>query len=97
MMLFAIGIERSFDVPVQGLHDADARKHGRPAVAFGDHDQDFNGRPPLLEFLFGRGELLDIFWAASSSVMRPRRASMFCCYRHSERRALSRFPFCLAA
>jgi len=43
MRVFARRVKRSFDVPVQCSHDADARKHGRPAVAFGDQDQDFNG------------------------------------------------------
>jgi hypothetical protein len=34
-MVFAVGIEHPLDVTVQGSHDADARKLGRPAVAFG--------------------------------------------------------------
>jgi len=64
MMLFAIGIEHAFDVPVKRPHDADARHHRRAAVAFGDQDQRFDRRLPLLELLF-------CFWiyrAASSSV-----------------------------
>jgi hypothetical protein len=60
MMLFAIGIEHAFDVPVKRPHDADARHHRRAAVAFGDQDQRFDRRLPLLELLFGLRQLLDI-------------------------------------
>jgi len=45
--------EHALDVPVQRSHDADSRHHGRPAIAFGDQDQDFNGRLPVLDLLFG--------------------------------------------
>jgi hypothetical protein len=31
MMLFAVLIEHALDVPVQCLHDANPRKHHRPA------------------------------------------------------------------
>jgi hypothetical protein len=60
MMIFAIRIEYPLDVTVQCPHDADARHHRGAAVAFGDEDQDFNGSLPLLDLLFGLGQLLDI-------------------------------------
>jgi hypothetical protein len=60
MMGLAIRVELANGVAVQGLHHADARHHGRAAVAFGDQDQDFNGSLPFLDLLFGLGELLDI-------------------------------------
>ncbi len=53
MVVFATGIEYALDVSVQCLHDADARHHRRPAVTFGDRDQDFNRSLPLLDLLFG--------------------------------------------
>jgi hypothetical protein len=53
MVVFATGIEYALDVSVQCLHDADARHHRRPAVTFGDQDQDFNRSLPLLDLLFG--------------------------------------------
>jgi hypothetical protein len=45
--------EHALDVSVQCLHDADARKHGRPAVAFGDQDQRLDRSLPFLDPLFG--------------------------------------------
>jgi hypothetical protein len=51
MMLFPIGIEHALDVPVKRLHDADARKHRRPAYAFGDQDQGLNGCLPFLRLV----------------------------------------------
>ena len=59
MMLFAIGIEHAFNVPVKRPHDADARHHRRAAVAFGDQDQGLNGCLPFLDLLFGLRQLLD--------------------------------------
>jgi hypothetical protein len=52
MMIFARR-EHPLDVSVQGLHHADPRKHGRPAVAFGDQDQRLDRSLPLLDLLFG--------------------------------------------
>jgi hypothetical protein len=52
-MLFLSRREHPLDVSVQCLHDADARHHRRPAVTFGDQDQDFNRSLPLLDLLFG--------------------------------------------
>jgi hypothetical protein len=60
MMLFPIRIEHPLDVAVQCPHDADARKHRRSAVAFGDHDQRLDRSLPFLELLFGLWQLLDI-------------------------------------
>jgi hypothetical protein len=37
MMILAFGIERALDVSVQRSHDADPRKHRRPAE-IGDQD-----------------------------------------------------------
>jgi hypothetical protein len=53
-------IKHPFDVAVLRPHDADPRQQGRAAVAFGDQDQDFNGRLPFLDLLFCLRQLLDI-------------------------------------
>jgi hypothetical protein len=67
MMVFAIGIELARDVSVQCPHDAEARKHRRPAVAFGDQDQDFNGSLPFLELLFGLMLQIEIYDATTKT------------------------------
>jgi hypothetical protein len=53
MMVLAVWIEHALEVSVQRTHHADALKHGRPAVAFGDQDQGFYRGLPFLDLLFG--------------------------------------------
>jgi len=53
MMVLAVWIEHALEVSVQRTHHADARKHGRPAVAFGGQDQGFYRGLPFLDLLFG--------------------------------------------
>jgi hypothetical protein len=60
MMIFARRIKHPLNVSIERSYDANACQHRRPALAFGDQDQDFNGSLPLLELLFGLRELLDI-------------------------------------
>jgi hypothetical protein len=60
VLVFAISVEHPLDVAVQCSHDANARHHGR-AVEFDYQDQGFYRGRPLLELLFGLGQLLDIF------------------------------------
>jgi hypothetical protein len=60
MMIFPVRIELANVVAVQRLHEADARKHGRSAVAFGDQDHDFNGSLPIIDLLFGLRQFLDV-------------------------------------
>ena len=51
MRVFAIRIKLPDSVAVQGLHDADARKHRRPAVRR-HQDQGFHRRLPFRRFVF---------------------------------------------
>jgi hypothetical protein len=65
MMILSRRIKHPLDVPVQGSHDADPRKHLRAAVAFGDQDQYFNGSLPFLDLLFclvPSGKWLELVW-----------------------------------
>src|SRR5258708_6557943 len=59
MMVFAIGIEHALDVAVQCPHDADARKHRRPARGR-DQDQSFHGRLPVGSLVLGLRKLRDV-------------------------------------
>jgi hypothetical protein len=45
MIFAAVRIKRAFDVAGQRFHNADARKHCRPAI--GNEDQGFHSRLPL--------------------------------------------------
>jgi hypothetical protein len=55
-VIFPVGIEHAFDVPVQRPHDADPRKHRRPARRR-NQDQRFHGRLPFRGFVLGFGKL----------------------------------------
>jgi hypothetical protein len=59
MRILAIGIEHPLDVPVQGPHDADARKHRRPAERH-HQDQGFHRCLPLSGRVLGFRELRDV-------------------------------------
>jgi hypothetical protein len=58
-MILAIGIELALDVPIQRPHDADPRKHRRPAQRRDQH-QRFHGGLPLRGHVFGLRELGDV-------------------------------------
>jgi hypothetical protein len=72
MMVFAIGIKRPLDVPVQRFHDANPREHRR-AVTFGNQDQRFPSRPaiPVAQFrrTFGAGTSRFVLLACLKSEM----------------------------
>ncbi len=66
MLLFAIGIEDPFNVPVQCPHDTDARHHGR-AVEFDDQEQGSDRSLPLLEILLILRKLHDVVGGIAQS------------------------------
>jgi hypothetical protein len=57
MMLFAIRIEDTFNVTVQGSHNADSREHRRPAAALRHQHQRFDRGLPFVTVGFFLGEL----------------------------------------
>jgi hypothetical protein len=70
MRVFPIRIKLANVAAVQRSHDADARKHRRPARRR-DQDQRLHGRLPFLGLVFGLRKLRDVV-ARSSSVTRRR-------------------------
>ncbi len=56
MMILARGVEHALNVAVQRSHDADARKHRRPARCR-DQDQGFHRGLPCLGFVLGFRQL----------------------------------------
>jgi len=59
MRFLAIKIKLANDVPVQRLHDADARHHRRAAKR-SDQDQGLHGRLPFLGFVLGLRKFGDL-------------------------------------
>jgi hypothetical protein len=72
MMVFAVRIEDVLDATVQRPHDADPRKHRRPAKCR-DQDQGFRRSLPLRSLMLSLRKLV-MYRPASSSVTswRPR-------------------------
>jgi hypothetical protein len=59
MLVFTIRIEHALDVSVQRPHDADTRKHRRPARRR-DQDQGFGGGLPCRSLLLGFWQFSDV-------------------------------------
>jgi hypothetical protein len=59
MVIFSVGIECSFDVPVKRPHDANPGEH-RWAAKFNDQEQRFHRGLPWRGVVFGLGQLGDV-------------------------------------
>ena len=59
MLVLSRRVEHALDVPIQRSHDADPRKHRRPAKRC-DQDQRFHRRLPLWNLVLGVRQLRDV-------------------------------------